>query len=273
MSVKYSFVTCKTALSTSKLPGLTYSLNPYIGCEHGCRYCYVPGVLNDRKLALEWGQSVKAKKNIPEVLAQEVKKKPKGVVGVSTVCDPYQPIEARLELTRKCIDILARQDFPVSIQTKSELVLRDIDLIVPGKFDVGVTITTMNRKLARWLEPNAASPDKRAQVLEEFSAKGVETWLFLGPIIPEINDSEQSIREVIEVAARTKSLVLYDKLNLRQWVMERLNDTMEKIDPRPPDQEAKLIRKLSEIWHETQTRIESTCKEKGVRCEPAFSKK
>ncbi len=270
MSVKYSFVTCKTALSASKLPGLTYSLNPYIGCEHGCKYCYVPGIFDDRELALKWGQTIKAKQNISEVLAQEVKKKPKGVVGVSTVCDPYQPLEARLELTRKCIDILAQQNFPVSIQTKSKLILRDIDLIVPKKFDVGVTITTMNRKLASWLEPNAAPPDERARVLEEFSAKGVETWLFLGPIIPKINDSEQDLREVIEVAARTKSLVLYDRLNPRRWVMERLYEGMKEANAEWAGQAVKLTHELSEMWHQTKARVESICREKGVKCEPAF---
>jgi len=263
---EYSSMNCKTALSLSKLPGLRYSLNPYLGCEHGCLYCYSPAVLRDEWMGMNWGKFVRVKENIVEVLKREVRKKPKGTVGVSTVTDPYQPLEAKLELTRKCIEVLAQHDFPVSIQTKSSLVLRDADVIVPKKFDVGVTITTMNRELARHLEPGASAPEARARVLEEFEKRGVETWLFLGPIIPELNDNEESLRHVIEVAAQTRSKVIYDRLNLKRWVLERLEPLLEleKLDLRLPE----LVN--AESWRRTCEKIESICGDLGVKCEPAF---
>lgn len=269
MSVEYSSITCKTALSPSKLPGLKYSLNPYLGCAHGCLYCYVPGLLKNEQLALNWGKIVKAKQSIVEVLKREVKHKLKGVVGVSTVCDPYQPLEEKLELTRRCIEVLAQHDFAVSIQTKSKLVLRDVNLIVPEKFDVGVTITTMDRELASRLEPAASSPDERAQVLGEFSSRGVETWLFLGPIIPELNDSEESLRQVIEVAARTRSKVIYDRLNLKRWVMERLAPVLAQERPGLAERLPSFMREGS-VWHQICSRVESICRELGVKCEAAF---
>jgi len=270
MSVEYTFISCRTSLSPSGLPGLTYSLNPYVGCEHGCAYCYSPSVLRDRQLAESWGNAVRVKQNIAEVLAWEVNHKNKGVVGVSTVTDPYQPIEKTLELTRKCIEVLSQHDFPVSIQTKSALVLRDSDLIVPKKFDVGVTITTMDRELAALIEPKASPPDARAQVVEEFSSRGVDTWIFLGPIIPEVNDEGEGLRSVIEIAARTRSKVLYDQLNLKPWVMERLGPALEKLKPGLVERMTTTVFEGHHWWNNTSSIIRSICGELGVKCEAAF---
>ncbi|MEM4187637.1 MAG: radical SAM protein [Candidatus Hadarchaeum sp.] len=270
MVVEYIFVSCHTALSLSGLPGLTYSLNPYTGCEHGCVYCYSPSVLKDRLVAESWGKKVRIKQNIAEVLSREVTHKKTGTVGVSTVTDPYQPIEKNVELTRKCLEILCQHDFPVSIQTKSELVLRDSDLILPKKFDVGVTITTMDQELARLLEPRASPPDARAQVVEEFSSRGVDTWIFLGPIIPETNDDDENLRKIVEIAAKTKSKILYDKLNLKQWVMERLGPVLENLKPGLAERVPATISQGSDYRNKISSKITSICRELGVRCEAAF---
>jgi len=270
MSVEYSSITCKSALSPSKLPGLNYSLNPYRGCGHGCIYCYSPSVLGDRQLAMNWGKVVQAKRNIVEVLEREVKRKPKGVVGVSTVTDPYQPLEAELELTRRCIELLSKHGFDVCIQTKSSLVLRDADVIKPEGFEVGVTITTMDHELASKLEPQASPPDARARVLEEFSSRGVETWLFLGPIVPELTDGKESLRRVVEVARRAGSRVIYDRLNLKRWVPERLAPVLEPELLGLVNRLPELVGPNSRRWRETCSRVESICKELGVPCEPAF---
>jgi DNA repair photolyase len=270
MNAKYSSMKCKTALSPSRLPGLKYSLNPYLGCEHGCAYCYSPSTFRDEWMGLNWGKFVRAKNNIVEVLEHEVTRKPKGTAGVSTVTDPYQPLEAKLELTRKCIEILSEHDFPVSIQTKSSLVLRDADLISPEKFDVGVTITTMDRGLASKIEPRASPPDARVQVLDEFSSRGVKTWIFLGPIIPEVNDGEDSLGRIIEIAGRTKSRLMYDKLNLKRWVLDRAAPLIEQEIPGLAERLPALLSMNSEWWRKTYSAVESICKELGVQYEPAF---
>ena len=267
---EHSSINCKTALSPSKLPGLRYSLNPYLGCEHGCLYCYSKAIFRDRDMALNWGKFVKAKQNIAEVLTQEVKRKPRGVVGVSTVTDPYQPIESKTLLTRKCLEILAKHDFQTSIQTKSILVLRDIDILKPKKFDVGVTITTMDRDIARKLEPRSSPPDARAHVPEELAPRGFETWVFLGPIIPEINDSEEGIAQVVEVARKTKSKLLYDRLNLKQWVLEFLTPFLEQEKPGLAQRLPAILSAKSDYWRKISSMIETMCKEKSVCCESAF---
>ena len=264
------FITCKTALSLSKLPGLMYSLNPYVGCEHGCIYCYSPSVLGNQQFSRDWGNFVKVKQNLLEVLERELKRKPRGVVGVSTVTDPYQPIESKLELTRRCLKLLSQHGFPVSVQTKSGLVLRDADLIKPKGFDVGVTITTMNRELAEKIEPRASPPDARANVLKEFASRGVETWLFFGPITPELNDSTENIRRVAEVAKKTGSKLIYDKLNLKRWVLDRIAPVLERARPGLAERLPALISQSGTHWSKISEVVKSTCKELGVRCESAF---
>jgi len=270
VDVEYSYVNCKTALSLSRLPGLYYSLNPYFGCEHGCVYCYSRSVFRDRELALSWGRFVKAKSNILDVLSREVNRKPSRVVGVSTVTDPYQPFESRLQLTRRCIEILSRHNFPISIQTKSALVLRDLDLIKQNNFDVGVTVTTMDSGLASRLEPRASRPDARASVLEEFASRSVKTWVFLGPIIPHVNDDEGSISQVVDVAAKTKSRLLFDKLNLRPWVLESIRPFMESERPGVWDRLPELVGGKSDYWLNLSSLIRRICAEKNVPCESAF---
>jgi len=256
-------VPCRTALNRSTLPGLDYCLNPYVGCGHGCRYCYVPDVLKREELHQNWGQKVFVKEGIDEILRREVKTKRRGTVGVSTVTDPYQPIEAKTELTRKCLEILRHSGFGVSIQTKSNLVLRDRDLLEPS-FDVGVTIITMNQELSRLLEPSAPPPDARAQVLEELSGK-LETWLFLGPVIPRVNDEVEELRKVIEVARKTQSLLFFDWFRPKPWATQRLLSALRgKFEV-----ETELL--SDREWrNQTLKKIREICRQLGVRLQPAW---
>ncbi len=149
----------KTALSKSGLKELDYALNPYLGCRFSCVYCYAR-YFSPTEVKERWGEVVVVKSNLLEVLRREVAIKRKGVVGVSTITDPYQPIESERKLTRGSLKILLESGFRVSIQTKSPLVLRDLDLLLSHKekVDVGLTITTANRDLSKTLEPLAPLP-------------------------------------------------------------------------------------------------------------------
>jgi len=268
--MEYETISCRTALSPSRLPSLAYSLNPYFGCEHGCLYCYSGAVFRSEEIARRWGTFVKAKSNIAQVLAKELRAKAKGTIGLSTVTDPYQPVESKLQLTRSCLDVLAKHEFKVSIQTKSSLVLRDSDLISGPKFDVGVTITTMDPELSGKLEPQASSPNERQQILESYSDRKVETWAFLGPIIPYVNDQPESLEGIVRIAKTTNSRLLYDKLNLRPWVLQKLRPFLEREAPQALESMPLLLREGSEYWKMISTRIQKTCRDHGVRCESAF---
>jgi len=271
--LRVSMVKCRYALVSSRLPDLDYALNPYVGCEHGCIYCYGRSMLKSRVEALAWGKFVKVKRNIYRVLAKEIgSSKFSGIVGVSTVTDPYQPLESRYMLTRRCLEILSRaRKLHVSIQTKSDLILRDLDLLKPGMFDVGITITTMDEDIAKLIEPKAPPPSRRVYALEEVSNLGVETWIFLGPIIPYVNDSYDSIELVVDNARRIGCEVIYDKLNLRRWVLDSMRGRLEGYKDYPIDRLTSLTRKDSEWWIEVKRRIEEICREKGVRCSSAYS--
>jgi DNA repair photolyase len=220
-------------------------------------------VLRSEELHREWGKKVLVKQGIEEILRKEVKVKRKGTVGVSTVTDPYQPLESKTEITRRCLEILRSSGFKVSIQTKSELVLRDSDLFGSG-FDLGVTIITTNEDISRLLEPGASPPDARAHVLEELSSK-IETWVFFGPVIPRVNDSKDEIKKVTEVARRTRSLLFFDWFRPKAWATERLLSSLRgKFDINTEllyDREWK-----NRVLH----MVQNVCHELGVRFQLAF---
>ena len=218
--MKISQIKCKTALSKSNLPGLDYSLNPYRGCQHSCAYCYVPNVLRIKRS--EWGSFVDVKKNIPVVLSNELRFKKPGVVAISTVTDSYQPVEKKFMLTRYCLEQLLIHDFPVCIQTKSDLIKRDIDLISKFyKSEVMFSIATINDSERILLEPNSPSIKKRLNALKSFSDLGIKTSIFFGPIYPtiKIKDLSNIIDVFIENGAKE---IMIDKLNLKPGIKENV---------------------------------------------------
>ena len=222
--MKITEVKCKTALSKSNLPGLDYSLNPYRGCQHSCAYCYVPNVLRIKRE--DWGGFVNVKTNIPVVLSKELRTKKPGVVAISTVTDPYQPVEKKYKLTRYCLEQLLRYDFPVCIQTKSDLILRDIDLITKfSKAEVMVSIGTLNDEHRKLLEPYASPIKDRLGVLKKYSDIGVNTSVFFGPVYPtlEPNDIEEIIDAFIENGATE---IMMDKLNMKPGIKQSVEKAM-----------------------------------------------
>ncbi len=220
--MKITEVKCKTALSKSRLPGLDYSLNPYTGCQHNCAYCYVPNVM--RIPRGNWGSFVKTKTNIPNVLLKEIRKKEKGVVGISTVTDPYQPIERKYRLTRYCLEQLLIYNFPICIQTKSNLIVRDIDLI--SKFsnaEVMFSIGTLNDSERKLLEPFSSSIQNRLDALKRFSNTNVKTSVFFGPIYPTV--TKKDVEELFEIFSTYNiSEILIDKFNIRKDMKQNITN-------------------------------------------------
>jgi len=224
--MRYAETTCKTALSKSSLPGLDYSLNPYTGCRHGCIYCYAPATLRYSG-AEPWGTFVTAKANIPAVLEKELRRSTKGVVGISTVTDPYQPVEGKLKLTRSCLEVLQAKQFPVCIQTKSALVLRDVDVIRGfAEREVGMTITTLDDEASALLEPGASLPGERLDALKRLSDAGITTWAFVGPIVPGLVDEERLTAILGRVKDAGASKVLVDRLRLKPGLWQRMEPAL-----------------------------------------------
>jgi DNA repair photolyase len=211
------FKTTVTVDSTRKIiarndsPDISFdrSINPYRGCEHGCVYCFArpthaylglsPGLDFETKLFM--------KPNAPDLLERELSAPsyvPK-VIAIGTNTDPYQPIERRHQIMRRILEVLERAGHPVGIVTKSALVLRDLDILARmAKRDlvkVAISVTTLDAKLARIMEPRAATPARRLEALRQLVKAGVPTSTLVAPIIPAINDAE--IERVLEAVAST----------------------------------------------------------------------
>ncbi|MEM0087912.1 MAG: radical SAM protein [Thermofilum sp.] len=264
---RYLRVKVSRALTRSGLYDLDYAYNPYGGCVHACLYCYARYYTPYREVAEKWGEVVYIKENIVEVLSREVRRLRPGVVGVSTTTDPYQPVEAEETLTRKGLEVLLSAGFRVSIQTKSPLVTRDLDLLAPyrGRVDVGFTITTLDDEAASAIEPRAPPPSSRAKALADVAGAGLETWVFLGPILRGVNDSEESIREVAELALETGSKLYYDYLHLKPGLEKHLAPVLAEY-PRAASTPPSWRRAVEE-------RVERICREIGLTCEPAFPRR
>jgi len=177
-------IEAKSVLNKSKV--YDYCLNPYTGCQIGCRYCYARLFMRRYSGHEEaWGEFVDVKINAPEVLRNQLTKARTGTVWISSVCDPYQPLEAKYELTRRCLKELLEKQFPLNIQTKSKLILRDLDLLLHFKeIEVGFTITTDDERVAKLFEPHASPVKERIKALGEIHSAGIKTFAFLGPLLP-----------------------------------------------------------------------------------------
>jgi DNA repair photolyase len=221
--MKITEIKAKNILSRSQV--YDYALNPYVGCGHNCVYCYARFMKRFTGHKERWGEFVDVKINAPDLLAAEVKKKKMGRVWISGVCDPYQPLEKRYMITKKCLDILVEKGWPITVQTKSPLVLRDIGILKRANdVEVGFTITTADEKIRRIFEPGAPPSGKRIQALADLHSNGIRTFAMIAPILPGVMGLVEALRGKVEN-------VLIDRLNYHyadatyknhgmQWAME-----------------------------------------------------
>lgn len=212
----------KSILSASKV--YPYVINPYTGCQHNCLYCYATFMKRFTGHRESWGQFVDVKVNAPDLLKKEITKKKPGKVWISGVCDPYQPLEAKYRLTRQCLEILAGNDWPVIVQTRSPLVLRDIDVIKKGRFfEVGCSVTTADDSIRRLFEPAAPPIKERIRALDELHQAGIRTYAMIAPILP-------GAEGLSEILAGKVEYVILDRMNYHgaDWVYRKygLEDKM-----------------------------------------------
>jgi DNA repair photolyase len=206
-------VQAKSILNKSKIHD--YCLNPYTGCQVNCRYCYARLFMRRYSGHSEpWGAFVDVKINAPELLRKQVVRAKKGTVWLSSVCDPYQPLEEKYRLTRQCLAILAEANFPVNIQTKMTLVLRDLDIIERfEEVEVGMTLTTDDEGIARMFEPGASPVGERIAALEKIHSRGIRTFAFVGPLLPGGPEG------LISALAGRVDKILVDRMNYLETVI------------------------------------------------------
>ncbi len=201
MTIKYELIHPTTILNKLERENeiflSRYSLNPYLGCEHGCQYCYVQA---DRYLPFkkekDFFRVIKVKTNAPYLLKETLSKfEGKEIICLGTFSDPYQPVEKKYNITRRLLEIFANLEFPVHIMTKSNLILRDLDLLeeISRKTfcAVSFSLTTINPKLAMMFEPHTPSFQKRLAAMKKIAQKKITTGIILMPIIPYITDGDK----------------------------------------------------------------------------------
>jgi DNA repair photolyase len=241
----------RTAINYINSPDLPFdrSINPYRGCEHGCIYCYArpSHAYLGLSPALDFESRLLAKPDAPMLLRKELAKPgyrcAPVALGMNT--DAYQPIEREYRITRGILEVLAEFNHPVSLVTKSALVERDIDLLAPmaakGLALVFVTITTLDRKLARTLEPRAAAPERRLETLQKLAEAGIPTGVMTAPVIPALNDSE--MENILETAAaRGARHAGYVLLRLPHELAELFEEWLRLHYPLKADHVLSLIR-------------------------------
>ncbi|ACI19440.1 SPL family radical SAM protein [Dictyoglomus thermophilum] len=190
-------INCKTAISKCKFPDGGWAINPYIGCSHGCIYCYARFMKKFTKHTERWGDFVDVKINMPEILSKEIKKEryKNGNIYVGTVTDPYQPLEEKYEITRKVLEILSEYPYPVSILTKSDLVLRDIDILKRFKnVDVNFTLNTLDEDWKNLVEPNSPPIENRILAISKLKEENIKVYAMMGPFWPFFSDAEELIK-------------------------------------------------------------------------------
>lgn len=227
-------------------PDLSFdrSINPYRGCEHGCAYCFARPTHAYMGLSpgLDFETRLFAKPNAPELLEKELADpayQPR-TIAIGTNTDPYQPIEKQWQLTRRILEVLERTNHPVGIVTKNHLVTRDIDILArmarKGLAKVAVSVTTLDRKLARALEPRASSPPKRLEAIRMLSQAGIPTAVLVAPVIPAVNDAEieKILQSCWHMGAREAGYVLL-RLPLeirdlfREWLVAHRPDAARHV--------------------------------------------
>ena len=205
----------KSILSKSQI--YDYAINPYVGCSHACRYCYAAFMKRFTGHKERWGEFVDVKINAPELLAKEIVRRKKGRVWVSGVCDPYQGAEKKYRLTRRCLEILVENGWPVTVQTKSPLVLRDSGILEKSEeAEVGFTITTADEGIRRLFEPGASPIQERIDALGVLHSKGIKTFAMIAPILP-------GTEGLPEMLAGKVDRVILDRMNYHyaDWVYRK----------------------------------------------------
>jgi DNA repair photolyase len=226
----------KSIITRNDSPDLSFdrSVNPYRGCEHGCAYCFARPTHTYMGLSagLDFETKLFAKPNAAALLEQELSAPnyEAKTLAIGTNTDPYQPIERDHRLMRGILEVLSRMNHPVGIVTKSALVTRDIDILAPmaakGLAKVAISITTLDRKLSRELEPRAATPEKRLEAIRQLTAAGIPVTVLVAPVIPGINDAEiEAILAAAKKAGATEAGYVLLRLPLevrdifREWLL------------------------------------------------------
>lgn len=265
------FVDAKGILSAGN------GMNVYRGCSHGCIYC------DSRSKCYNFThdfEDIEVKQNAPVLLEAALRSKRKRcMIGTGSMCDPYMHVEKNLLITRKCLEIIEKYEFGVAIQTKSDLILRDMDLLESiykkAKTVVQVTLTTYDEKLCRILEPNVCPTSRRAEILYECQKRNIPTVVWLTPILPYINDSMENIKGLMDICVKAgvKGIIIWNMgLTLRDGDREYYYAALDRHFPGMKERYIQNYGNSYEVISPNSDSLmkffEKTCRENGIMSTP-----
>ena len=227
--VVFEEIQCKSALNPVKGMGFKWSLNPYVGCEHRCAFCYVRAyeLRADRPFDDRYGRTVRVKTNVADVLRCEMGRRTwrKETVVIGAATDPYQPAEGRFKLTRKCLEVLRDFHNPTGMITRGPMIVRDIDILsdIAKRADLSITfsIPTVDLDLWRKTEPGTAPPQQRLRAIEKLVSAGIKASVGMAPILPGLSDRPDRLEAVVKAARAAGATGLWaGMLHLRDGTRE-----------------------------------------------------
>ena len=237
MRAEYREEPCKVALNRVEGMSFRWSLNPYMGCEHQCTFCYVRAfeLRADRPWDGRYGQSIRVKVNVAEVLGRELARPSwrRELVAIGAATDPYQPAEGRYRLTRRCLQVLAMARNPLSLITRGPLVVRDIDVLQEAarraSVDVNISIATLDETVWRRTEPGTASPRQRLRALRMLVDAGIKAGVGVAPVLPGISDRPEQLAAVVRAARDAGATHLWcSVLHLRPGTREHFLESLAR---------------------------------------------
>ena len=261
------FVEAKSILSPQN------GMNVYRGCTHGCIYCDSRSRVYGMKHAFE---DIEVKKNAPELLEKALRsKRNKCMIGTGAMSDPYMPCEKELELTRRCLEIIHRHGFGAAVQTKSDLILRDLELLKAindsSKSVAQITLTTADDGLCSIVEPGVCPTSRRVQALRAFRDSGIPTVVWLSPFLPFINDTEENLRALLDICAevQVKGIVCFGiGLTLREGDREYYYQALDRHFPGLKRKYCEKYGNAYELPSDNNDRLMAIltdfCREKGI---------
>jgi len=211
----------------------------------------------------EWGSFVDVKVNAPQVLRAEAVRRKPGRVLLSSVTDPYQPLERRFQMTWRLLKILLDYGYPVVVQTKSTLILRDLDLLT--RFEdcqVGFTIITIDEAVRRVFEPRSASTPQRIDALGELHDVGLSTYAFIGPLLPHL--SERSLPQLLDALSDRVDLIIFDRLNIKYGNLQPILKALRMNYPKLVDSFLEALSPNSGYYRRIKSWAVELCRERGL---------
>ncbi len=254
-------VKAKSIITKSNLPDSDFVINPYVGCVHSCIYCYARFMKRFTGHEEKWGHFIDMKINAPELIPKGMKKYDGKSIFLSSVTDAYNPLEKKYGLTRKILEKLIPLSPALGILTKSDLVLRDIDLLKQFKScEVGLTITSLDDNIRKEIEPFASPPEKRIEALKKLKLEGITTYVFIGPILPFVTDW----KKIIERTNAFADFYMFENLNVRGSIWRSIEVWLKEKHPELLEKYKKIYFAKNDYWDKVENEIKKFCKEKKI---------